>query len=271
MNTNYYWRTFFLLSILIFFSSCTHLLHLDRAQSAFNQGATIENSQRFGMSKLENSNAAQINQAVEKDLTSTSPEFYYTIANAEIDKAIAKKGQLKNDNVLGSAYTLKALCEWKLDQYTDAVNTANLALTELESSNVNLPRDKAVMTALRGLVANDIAFDSLGALKVHLDSTITEDTHKDTAVANAIFKEAQRHYQKFIFNNSALLDTTNTLTKEELASQYLNRMKKSNAAPKANIQLALYILEKAQAKAGAGHPSEIYFFMSQLAGVKKLV
>jgi hypothetical protein len=65
----------------------------------------------------------------------------------------SKRQPLQEDNLLGTAYTLKAYAEWRLGDYEAAVNTSTAALAAKL-----FPRDLALNTALRGLIKNDQAY-----------------------------------------------------------------------------------------------------------------
>lgn len=135
-------------------SSCTHLMHLDRAQDAFSKGAELENASLF--------NPASI--------SASSPQTYYNIAYAEADKALETKGKLQKVNVLGTTYSIKALSSWKLKNYDEARNLAKTAKRYIKSGSAdnglkkNVSRDYAVMEALDALISIEEANDSIYSL-----------------------------------------------------------------------------------------------------------
>lgn len=135
---------------IILLSGCSHLLYLDSAMNHFNQGATLENQLRF-----------------QPDIgTSASPYMYYTMAYSDLNKALDKQiDDLRKDQVLGSAYTVKALCEWKLKMYDKALISADKAESEYiemqKNSGIKMPRDMALMEALPALMEIEKAKDSL--------------------------------------------------------------------------------------------------------------
>ncbi len=136
------------LPLVAMLTSCSHLIHLDRAQNAFSEGAQLENNTQF------NTSAASAN----------SPGHFYSIAYSEIQEALKGDSKLKRDTVLASAYAIKALSEWKLKRYGAARLSRSLALAELEDyekNGIRQPRDKAVMTALEGLIQIDEVNDEL--------------------------------------------------------------------------------------------------------------
>ena len=58
--------------------------------------------------------------------------------------------RLRKDGLWGSALTLKALSQWRLGQYDQAIATAQLA--KQSAGDQTYPRDLALITALPGLV-----------------------------------------------------------------------------------------------------------------------
>jgi uncharacterized protein with PIN domain len=163
-----------LLASTLMLSACGHLMHLDRAQNTFNQGATLENQLRFSP----------------QSEVSSSPYLYYNMAYAELGKALKNKTALGKDDVLANAYTIKALCEWKLKMYSRAEKSADAALEEyldMERKGIAMPRDKALMQALPALMEID-------KVKSHLFAFHAPDSLSYAA--------AQQHYQEYIHDSS---------------------------------------------------------------------
>ena len=205
---------FYLLApALMTLSSCGHLLHLDRAQNNFSRGAELENQLKFD---------PQAN-------ISASPSMYYTLAYAELGKALNHKKRLSADNVLGTAYTVKALCEWKLKLYERAEGSADAALEELKEvykTGIRLPRDKALMEALPHLMEIEKVKDSLYAF------------HQ----APLPFEAGKGHYLHFIYDPAA------------------NKM--------ARLEKAISEISKVQASVAGNEEVSAYFVMAQLAALK---
>lgn len=229
------------LLVLIASSSCKHLVHLDRAQDAFNQGATLENSQRFNPSAtLESAdNPAAIRQLSEQNLVSGSPEVYYNLAYSELNKALQSKNRLEKDSVLPSALTLRALTEWKLGKPQEAIATADEALRAMDNTGIELPRDKAVMTAMRGLVATDLAFQAMQELERIKDNQI--EGNAAGSGPKAVYQNAKSLYQNRIWGPQE---------------------------NEGNIRLALNRIESAAAIPGDNHPVQGYLVLSQISGLK---
>lgn len=234
-------RTYLIgLFTLTLLSGCKHLVHLDRAQDAFNQGATLENTQRFNPSAaLEGAdNPAAIRQLSEQNLVSGSPEAYYNLAYSELNKALQSKNRLESDSVLPSALSLRALTEWKLGKPRQAIATADEALAAMNATGIELPRDKAVMTAMRGLVAMDLGFEASQELEAIKNRQI-EGSDSDTP--GATYQNAKNLYQDRIWG-----------TQEN----------------EGNIRLAFDRIESAKAIPGDGHPVQGYLVLSQMSGLK---
>ncbi|MCB9051469.1 MAG: hypothetical protein H6556_18720 [Lewinellaceae bacterium] len=206
-------RLFLLLTGLALFSSCGHLIHLDRAQNSFNRGAALENQLRF---------------SPQTDI-SASPSTHYTLAYAELDKALNNKKGLSADNVLGTAYTIKALCEWKLGLYGKAEKSASDALDELEKmekGGIRLPRDKALMKALPALMEIGRMKDTLYAFHRSAPS----------------FEAGKAHCLEFIYDPDP------------------DKM--------ARLEKAIWKIADVQSSVASNEELSAYFIMSQLAGLK---
>ena len=203
---------FLLLAAMAVFTSCAHLVHLDRAQNNFNRGAELENQLSFNP----------------KPDVSASPSMYYSLAYAELDKALANKNSLSSDHVLATTYTIKALCEWKLAMYDEAKKSADNALDELEEmekTGMRLPRDKALMEALPALM-------EIGRMK--------EELYAFHSSAPS-YEASKAHYLEFIHNDSTKM---------------------------ARLEAAIDKVGSIQATVATNEELSAYFVMSQLAGLK---
>ena len=130
-----------LLSFLI--AACvSHVKELREAQSQFNQAASLENELQIAM---EAGDAIAMSAMVNSS--------YRQTVKILSDLLDTKRQPLQEDNLLGTAYTLKAYAEWRLGDYEAAVTTSTAALEAKL-----FPRDLALITALRGLIKNDQAY-----------------------------------------------------------------------------------------------------------------
>ncbi len=149
----------------IVLSGCAHLAHFHAAQDAFSRGAEIEN-------------AAKMTQSI----SDASPDAYYNLAYAEVQKALKYSGKLEADGLVGNAFSLQALCEWKLKKYQKARKSAQSAITHLDDevkADAYLPRDLAVMKALDGLIGIDVANDALRQLSDVSDFAATKGRYSE--------------------------------------------------------------------------------------------
>lgn len=229
-----------LVIISLLFSACAQLIEFDTAQSSFSKGAEIENRQLF-TSNLTNAedNSLDISSSVQQEMTSLTPEFYYSRAYAAINKAIKKSAELKKDGLLGNAMALKALCEWKLKKYADARLSALEAHTTLSADQVPSPRDRAVMTALGGFIENDLAYVALNNLEQKVNTQLTSASLSGMEAAQ-IYDDIKAFYSQYIRTG----DQT------------------------ANIEKAVKIIESAKQEAPSTHPIQSYLIMSQLVCMK---
>jgi hypothetical protein len=122
MNINIY----ILLSLLTL-TACSGLQHLDKAQENFSKAATLDLS------------------------TSSYPSIHYALAYAHLQKSLKQKNTLQKYHLMPSALTLKALCEWKLNEFEKAHVSSKEALLTMNTPS----RDKTLMTALPGLILID--------------------------------------------------------------------------------------------------------------------
>ncbi|MEL7122193.1 MAG: hypothetical protein AAFO07_22280 [Bacteroidota bacterium] len=225
---------------LALLSSCAQLNYLDRAQDSFSKGAEIENRQLFGVNLNSDPGAAgNISDAVQQELTSISPRFYYSQAYAEIQKAVQKAPQLQKDDLLGNALSIKALCEWKLKYYGKARTSAGEALVAFSASEVPSPRDQAVMIALDGFIENDMAYNALGELETKIDNAIS-DRSPTQLEAMKLFDDIKSFYKQNIISENG----------------------------NAKIEKAIELIQKAKDQLSATHSLQSYLIMSQLACVK---
>ena len=143
----------FLLLALISFNSCApYLKHYTAAQDYFNEAATLDNELKLKVS--------------DENFDLLSPESqvqikYLTALNA-IEKVLrGNANTLRQDGLLASAYTIKALSEWKTKRYDASIATAREGLTAIkQASDVGqkaTPRDEAVLRAIPGLIRADQA------------------------------------------------------------------------------------------------------------------
>ncbi len=133
--------------VLVFIlSGCvSHIKELREAQREFNQAARLENQLRL--------NPLNPDALTIKGQADASYLLTLKTINRLLD---SEKDALVRDNLIGTAYTLKALAEWRLKRYSDAMRTVSL-VTEKYGKGL-FPRDRAIIVAIKGLIMNDQAY-----------------------------------------------------------------------------------------------------------------
>jgi hypothetical protein len=147
-----------LLALILMASSCAsvnpYLSHYKSAQDAFNQASSTENILRA------NPNA----------VFSLAPETSYRTARSFIIKAMGdadkdNKSALAADGLLLGAYSIKAMSEWKLGLYQEALGTAkNCQITFERDQAVKSQRDYIVMSIMEPLIYNDSIASYIGKM-----------------------------------------------------------------------------------------------------------
>lgn len=144
-------RVFLALVVLIVISGCvSHVQKLREAQDHFNTATQLENQ-------------LKIDPTVSDALAiTTQANGSYQLSHKMLTELIDNKNkELRDDDLLGTAYTLKALAEWRIARYDDAANT--VATVESDKGIRLFPRDRAMVQALNGLIKNDQAFGHMVA------------------------------------------------------------------------------------------------------------
>jgi len=129
-------------------TGCVSINRLREAQDAFNQAAAAENAVRIDATPAE----------ATASLTSISSG--YASALLSLNKISSGDEQsLQSDGLWGTALTLKALCQWRLGQYSAALSNAEVA--QEFATNQIYPRDQALLIALPGLIKTDQAYTKI--------------------------------------------------------------------------------------------------------------
>lgn len=227
-------KTYFKLIVLLSLCySCAQLNYLDQAQNAFTQGATLESNLSFSESALLGQPAAAGNQA----MSLATPDLCYRLAYAQVNKALLKEDKLKADGVLVNAHALRALSAWKLGLHAQASESAKAAKIALQDSEVPLPREAAMMTALEGLIFADQAYAAMQKLKLEHQSRTT---------------------------NTGSAEGLNTMA--NIRQQYEIDIVSNGGTGK--IDKALAILDNAKKEVAGRADIQSYLIMSQLAALK---
>jgi hypothetical protein len=223
------------LNLLLFLllAGCAQLNYLDQAQNAFNQGSTLENSLLFA----EPSSPTQPFMAGSQAMSYATPDLCYKLAYSQVNKALQSESKLKADGVLANAYSLRALSAWKLGLHQQATESALAAKIALQESEVKLPRESAMMTALEGLILTDQAYMRVQQFKQEQQSRPTSPSASEALSMM-----------------------------EKIRAQYETDLVNKNGTGK--IDRALSILEQAKKEIPERKDIQTYLTMSQLAGLK---
>ena len=147
--------------------ACAEINHLRDAQDAFDRAARAENELR-------------LNLEPESDGTSTmtaSARTGYTSALVSLDKLNNDDiSKLKQSKLLGNVLALKAMAQWRLQQYDQAKQTADDA-RNLQPEEI-APRDKAILEALPGLIRIDQVYSFI-SFKSITGNMSTDDFQRD--------------------------------------------------------------------------------------------
>src|SRR5436190_5999740 len=106
------------LALLLLAAGCQTASSLREAQDAFDRAAAAENAMRLDSNQPLSGGGADtmIGFGVARSGYASALLILNRITSESADK-------LRSDQLLGNALTLKALCEWRLSQYSQAVAT----------------------------------------------------------------------------------------------------------------------------------------------------
>ena len=132
---------------MLFAAGCvSHVRDLRDAEDQFSTAAGIENRIRLG----------EPADAGDPVMLRGQADSAYRLAIKMLSDAIEKSGkELLRDRLLGTAYTLKAMAEWRVGEYAAALRT--LEESRSVKGNELFPRDRSLQDALEGLIRNDQA------------------------------------------------------------------------------------------------------------------
>ena len=173
------------LAVAIFSYGCgvAHIRSLRDAQATFSRAAEIENRERFG------------DPTALSDMTEATTG--YRVAAQMLDELIARnKNNLQKDNLLCTAYVIRAMSLWRLGDHDRARSTATQAQEGSSCAPGNdaslvLPRERALLRALPGLVRIDQANAKVGNDKHDVEDFVAikglvRDARDDLHAAQAL-------------------------------------------------------------------------------------
>lgn len=137
-------------SLLLIMSSCApYLNYFQTAQASFNKAAENENT-------LKTRPDASVTVLPESNYRMARTFIMKAMGDVKNEKETHSKSDLAKDGLLLNAYTIKALSEWKLGMYQEAIRTSRACqLTFGNDKSVQNQRDYIIMTALEPLIYND--------------------------------------------------------------------------------------------------------------------
>ena len=142
------------LVLSLFAAGCQTVSSLRDAQDTFNRAAAAENALRSDLNRPLDGGGADTMIGL------GSARCGYASALLLLNRIISESSdKLRNDQLLGDALTLKALCEWRLGQFSNAVATAQSA--QSAAADQLFPRDRALLRALPGLIKTDQAYQKI--------------------------------------------------------------------------------------------------------------
>ncbi len=150
-------KTFLVVILISCVTGCinntiTSVNHLREAQVAFNRSALLENQNH--MDTLNPLTTKEMRTEVGNTIAIQNG---YASALLSINKIYpSEKVQLRSNKILGNVLFLKAMAQWRIGDFENALGTADLALQEARDNLY--PRDTAVLAALPGLIKIDLAF-----------------------------------------------------------------------------------------------------------------
>ena len=196
-----------LLALILLLSGCaSSLVFWNQATEKFDQAAELEMRSRIS-ARLSTAGDTPppgalpgVDNLFSATTTTTSenPEQLYRMADEKITKALAAPAPLKKESKLANAYTLKALTSWKTGQAEEARVNAAKALQEFENQAEPSPRDKPLAKAIPGLVALDLAADTIKAMTERLKAQAEGAQGMPAAEAGEVIAKARALYDEFV-------------------------------------------------------------------------
>lgn len=154
------------LALLIAAAGCQSVSHLREAQNAFNAAATTDNRIRLapvlGNPDTQAQVSVQLSAPMDTLAAASEVRSGYAVALQSLKQIDSQeRAQLEKNKLWGAALSLRALAEWKLGLYDDALRSADQAAQLKEQL---FPRDAAIVAALPGLIKIDLAYATIAAM-----------------------------------------------------------------------------------------------------------
>jgi hypothetical protein len=221
--------------ILTVIAGCQSVNHLRDAQEAFHRAAALENKLRYAAN---DPNSLLKTEASETLAEVGSVQSSYAAALMSLENV--DETTLKQDRLWGSALTLKALTQWRLGRYADALSTAETAKA---NANQLFPRDAAVVEALPGLIKIDFAYARIRQMKPLLKKT-----------ADISSAELEK-------KNKAIVQENEPILIKEIKPRLVGDTGEAEGS-------AVQDLQRARAQVEPDHPVHVYLLQAQLAAFR---
>ncbi len=243
MKQRVVFQFFIAIALFVTATGCAGLKEYKKAQDAFNLGASLEMKQRTGQANDLPASADLIDffpTSGQPDMN-LKPASYYQSAYEQVNKALKATEKLKSNEVLGEALSIKALAAWKLGKYEEAREAAKAAGAELEKEPDAGARDKALMAATGGLIAIDMAHDTISKMNKTLLDAAQKPENFTKEQATELYEQSKMHFEQFVF------------------SRQISRN---------SIWQGIQTIDEAKMKAEPTHEIQRYLLMAQLSGLK---
>lgn len=222
----------FILVLALVLPACSPSLKMyNAASTAFSSGAKKEMTDVFGarFSNAPDGAVPTLNQALgnsgSAEMPNLTPTVLYQESLEQLNRALKNPGPLRENNVLGNAYTVKALAAWKLKQYGEAETAAEQAANLFRRQEENSPRDEVLARSIPALITLDVVYDSTQQIIDQLKNKTAAASSMAEPEALALFKGYQKYYDSFIDNDGTderslskafqLMETATTMANQE--------------------------------------------------------
>ena len=160
-------------SLIVVTSSCSsYLRYFQTAQASFNKAAENENT-------LKTTPDASVAILPETNYRMARTFIMKAMGDTKNEKETHDKTDLAKDGLLLNAYTIKALSEWKLGMYQEAIKTSRACqLTFGNDKSVQNQRDYIIIMALEPLIYNDSIEQYISSMNVKEAKTTLSDMDK---------------------------------------------------------------------------------------------
>lgn len=217
----------FVIMLAVSVVGCTSVNRLREAQDAFSRTAATENALHFDSNPTDA--AANLG----------SMRSGYASALLSLEKIENDDEKiLRRDGLWGTALTLKALCQWRLGKYPEALVTAGEA--QQNAGDQSSPRDRAIVKALPGLIKTDQAYDKIVNNKPmqEVQDLLTGPTGAIAGIQNARLMVEKDHPVQVYLIQAQLAAYRNFMVAQDRLNNHATIAEDDPVRKNANEQLA---------------------------------